>query len=69
MSRNLKDIKNLCLHTLVGIDRSQTYFWTKRWQEGELQAEEDIRSGHVINFYNVADLIADLESDERSSST
>jgi hypothetical protein len=28
----------------VAIDRSQAYFWTKRWQEGECQAEEGIRA-------------------------
>lgn len=47
----------------IAIDRSQAYFWTGRWQEGERQAEEDIRSGRVKKFDNVDDLIADLESD------
>ena len=46
----------------VAIDRSQAYFWTKRWQDGENQAEEDIRSGRVQKFDNVDDLVADLES-------
>ena len=48
----------------VAIDRSQAYFWTKRWQEGERQAEEDIRAGRMKEFNNVDDLIADLESDK-----
>jgi len=47
----------------IAIDRSQAYFWTERWQEGERQAEEDIRSGRVEKFENADDLIADLESD------
>ena len=46
----------------VAIDRSQAYFWTKRWQDGENKAEEDIRAGRVKKFGNVDDLIADLES-------
>ena len=29
------------------IDKSQTWFWTERWQQGEREAEEDIRSGRV----------------------
>jgi len=40
------------------IDRSQVYFWTKRWQEGERQAEKDIHSGHVKIFDRVDVLIA-----------
>jgi len=46
----------------TAIDRSQAYFWTKRWQEGERQAEKDIKAGRVKKFDNVDDLIADLES-------
>ena len=47
----------------VAIERSQAYFWTPRWQEGERQAEEDIKAGRVKKFDSVDDLIADLESD------
>ena len=48
----------------VAIDRSQAYFWTRRWQEGERQAEEDIYAGRVKKFDSVDDLITDLESDQ-----
>jgi AbrB family looped-hinge helix DNA binding protein len=48
----------------VAIDRSQAYFWTQRWQEGEQEAEKDIRAGRVKKFDNVDDLIDDLESGE-----
>jgi AbrB family looped-hinge helix DNA binding protein len=27
------------------VDKSQAYFWTKRWQKGEKEAAEDIRAG------------------------
>jgi AbrB family looped-hinge helix DNA binding protein len=47
----------------VAIERSQAYFWTPRWQEGERQAEEDIKAGRVKKFDSVDNLIADLESD------
>ncbi|MBA4380208.1 MAG: AbrB family transcriptional regulator [Anaerolinea sp.] len=47
----------------IAIERSQAYFWTPRWQEGEREAEEDIKAGRVKKFDSVEDLIADLESD------
>lgn len=49
------------------IARSQLYFWTRRWQEGERQAEEDIRAGRVQEFEDIEDLIKSLEErDERA---
>jgi AbrB family looped-hinge helix DNA binding protein len=48
----------------IAIDRSQAYFWTERWQEGERQAEEDILSSRLKKFDNVDNLIADLESEK-----
>lgn len=48
----------------VTIDRSQAYFWSKRWQHGEHQAEKDIQTGNVEKFDNLHDLIKDLESDK-----
>ena len=44
------------------IDPSQSYFWTKEWQEGESEAEEDIRKGRVRKFKSVKDLMDDLRS-------
>jgi hypothetical protein len=43
------------------IDKSQAYFWTKEWQKGEFEAEQDIKSGHVKVFNSVEGLIKDLE--------
>lgn len=48
----------------VEIPKDQAWFWTKEWQEGEREAEEDIRAGRVKTFDNVDDLVADLESEE-----
>ena len=44
------------------IDPSQAYFWTKEWQAGEREAEEDIRHGRVKAFKNVKELLKDLKS-------
>jgi AbrB family looped-hinge helix DNA binding protein len=54
----------ICLIPKVAIDRSQAYFWTRRWQDGERQADEDIQAGRVNRFEGVDDLINDLESGE-----
>jgi AbrB family looped-hinge helix DNA binding protein len=35
------------------VDKSQAYFWTKKWQDTEKQAEEDIESGRVKSFGSV----------------
>lgn len=42
------------------IDKDQAWFWTKRWQEGEKEAEEDIRAGRLHSFANAEEAIAFL---------
>ncbi len=44
------------------VDRDQAYFWTREWQEGEREADEDIRTGRLKTFDSVDDLIAELRS-------
>lgn len=44
------------------VDPSQTYFWTKEWQAGEREAEEDIRKGRIKKFKSVKALMDDLRS-------
>jgi hypothetical protein len=43
------------------IDKSQAYFWTKKWQEGEREADADIKAGRAKTFDSVEELIKDLE--------
>ena len=39
------------------IDADQAWFWTSEWQEGEREAEEDLRSGRVSGpFRDAGDL-------------
>ncbi len=46
------------------VDKSQAYLWTEAWQEGEREAEEDLRAGRVKRFETLKDLIADLDAEE-----
>jgi antitoxin MazE len=39
----------------------QAYFWTKRWQEGEKEADEDIKAGRVKVFESAEELFKDLD--------
>ena len=43
------------------IDKSQTYFWTREWQEAEREASEDIKAGRVKTFDTTEELIEELE--------
>jgi hypothetical protein len=43
------------------IDKSQVYFWTKRWQKAEKEAAQDIKAGRVKSFGSVDELIKDLD--------
>ena len=45
------------------VDKSQAYFWTGKWQEGERAADEDIKVGRVKTFDSVDELIKDLEQE------
>jgi len=38
----------------------QSYYWTKEWQEGEAEADDDIKNGRTKVFRNMEDLIEDL---------
>jgi bifunctional DNA-binding transcriptional regulator/antitoxin component of YhaV-PrlF toxin-antitoxin module len=44
------------------IDPSQSYFWTKEWQEREREAEQEIRKGRVKKFKSVKGLMKDLRT-------
>jgi len=40
---------------LKRIDPEQAYFWTKEWQEGEREADEDIKAGRVSKAFDTAE--------------
>ena len=45
------------------VERSQAYFWTERWQDGEREADEDLRAGRYKDFDDIESLLEELESD------
>ena len=45
------------------VDKSQAYFWARRWHEGEREADEDIKAGRVQAFDSVDELIRDLDQE------
>jgi len=45
------------------VDKGQAYFWTRRWQEGEREADDDIKAGQVRTFESAEELIKDLEQE------
>ncbi len=46
------------------IDKDQAWFWTKEWQEGEREAEKDLKAGKMSGpFKTIAELKKHLERD------
>ncbi len=43
------------------IDPSQAYFWTRRWQDMEREADNDKRAGNIIGNGTVKDLLKKLK--------
>jgi AbrB family looped-hinge helix DNA binding protein len=39
------------------IDKDQAWFWSDRWQQGEIEAQADITSGRVNKFSNAESAI------------
>jgi antitoxin PrlF len=53
------------------IDKDQTWFWTERWQQGEQEADEDIRLSRTHRFENIDRAITFLheQAEEKSPKT
>ena len=47
----------------IAVNRTQAYFWTRRWQEGEREVDDDLIEGRYEDFSSMEDLIADLNKD------
>jgi len=60
LETELKDDKIIIIPKKT-IDAEQAWFWTKKWQEAEREAEDDLKSGKAKKFKNVEELIEDLD--------
>jgi len=49
------------------IDKDQAWFWTRRWQEGEREAQADIDAGRLYHFENAKEAIAFLNQEARKA--
>ena len=49
----------------IAVERSQAYFWTRRWQNGERKVDDDLIDGRYRDFPSMDDLIADLSEVQR----
>ena len=52
----------IIIKPVLVINRSQSWFWTKEWQEMEKEADKDIKLGKIHKAKNVKELIKKLES-------
>ena len=52
----------IVIKPVLVINRSQSWFWSKKWQEMEKGADEDIKHGKVHRAKNVEELIEKLGS-------
>ncbi len=52
----------ITLRAKVLVDKSQAYFWTKRWQAAEHKADEDLEAKRDDTFDSMESLIQDLAS-------
>lgn len=55
-----KTKNGVLLKPVKTIDPSQAYFWTKEWQKGEREVDEEIRKGRIHKIKSVEDLIKGL---------
>ena len=52
------------LHPKIAVNPSQAWFYSKRWQQMEREADEDIAAGRVERFEDGEDFLAALEAED-----
>src|SRR5579871_912629 len=57
----IREDGSILLVPMAMIPASQRYFWTRRWQEGEREADEAARTGKVFHAKNADDLFRQLD--------
>lgn len=49
------------IRPVVVIPKSEAWFWSKEWQEGEKKVDEEIRRGRIKGYDNISDLFEELD--------
>ena len=52
----------IIIKPVLVIDRSQAWFWSRKWQELEKGVDEDIKQGRVHKTKNIEELIKKLDT-------
>ncbi|MCJ7772850.1 MAG: AbrB/MazE/SpoVT family DNA-binding domain-containing protein [Desulfobacterales bacterium] len=52
----------IVIKPVLVIDRAQSWFWAKKWQNMEKEADADIEEGKVFKANSVKELIKELDS-------
>lgn len=54
----------IILNPVIIISKDQAWYWTEEWQNGELEADNEIKEGKTKSFESVDALLDDLFDDE-----
>jgi len=49
------------------IPKDQSWFWSKEWQAGEQEVDNDLKNGHYQTFTDIDELLADLDHHAQAS--
>ncbi len=69
LTAEVQEDRSILLRPGRPVDADEAFFYTPEWQAAEREADEDLATGRYDDFETMADLIADLESEEAESST
>lgn len=50
----------LLIKPVETIDRSQSWFWSQKWQEGEKKVNREKKKGQIKSFDTLEDFLKDL---------
>lgn len=55
---------HVILVPVITIEKDQSWFWTREWQQAETEAQKDLDEGNFASFHSVEDLFNDLDNDK-----
>lgn len=53
--------EGILLKPRISVDAGQVWFWSRKWQEGEKEADQDLEEGRVRRFESVKDLTREIK--------